>query len=104
MLGEAALPLAVGGSLLVVGQLLNLAVFYRLGVIGVFYGSQFGEEIPWCQEFPFSLCRHPQYIGTLCSIWGFSSLSVFRMMTGMCFLHSKRCIMPTVRTWSHNRR
>lgn len=71
VLGEAILPLIVGSALIVVGQTLNLGVFYRLGTNGVFYGNRFGGEILWCREFPFSLCRHPQYVGTLLSIWGF---------------------------------
>ncbi len=71
LLSEAILPLIAGGTLIVVGQILNLGVFYRLGTNGVFYGSRFGSQIPWCREFPFSLCRHPQYVGTLLSIWGF---------------------------------
>ena len=62
--------LATGASLIVVGQVLNFSVFYRLGSVGVFYGNRFGYEIPWCTEFPFSLLDHPQYVGALLSIWG----------------------------------
>jgi phosphatidyl-N-methylethanolamine N-methyltransferase len=65
------LSLAIGGALIVAGQILNFSVFYRLGTNGVFYGNQFGYEIRWCREFPFSLLKHPQYVGTLFSIWGF---------------------------------
>jgi len=89
-LGEATLPLAVGGSLLVIGQVLNLSVFYRLGMKGVFYGNRFGEKIPWCREFPFSLCRHPQYVGTLCSIWGF--------FVAVRFPHDDWYLLPTLET------
>jgi methylene-fatty-acyl-phospholipid synthase len=59
-----------GIALIVVGQILNLTVFHRLGKVGVFYGSRFGYHIPWCTAFPFSLFRHPQYVGVLCSVWG----------------------------------
>jgi phosphatidyl-N-methylethanolamine N-methyltransferase len=69
--GRGVLPLAIGGALIVVGQMLNGAVFYRLGKVGVFYGNKLGYEIPWSQEFPFSWFKHPQYVGTVCSIWGF---------------------------------
>jgi len=65
------LALALGGTLILAGQFLNLSVFYRLGSTGVFYGNQFGYEIEWCKEFPFSLLDHPQYVGALLSIWGF---------------------------------
>jgi phosphatidyl-N-methylethanolamine N-methyltransferase len=63
--------LAVGTASIVAGQFLNFSVFYRLGKIGVFYGNTFGYVIPWCREFPFSLLKHPQYVGALLSIWGF---------------------------------
>ena len=63
-------PLTAGATLLLIGQVLNLSVFYRLGSVGVFYGNRFGYEVPWCTEFPFSLMDHPQYVGALLSIWG----------------------------------
>ena len=65
-------------SLLILGgQILNLRVFYQLGTVGVFYGCKFGYHVPWCHEFPFSLFSHPQYVGTLLSIWGFFLLVRF---------------------------
>ena len=68
----------VGGMILIVaGQLLNLSVFYRLGKVGVFYGNRLGYVVPWCQAFPYSLLKHPQYVGTLLSIWGFFVLIGF---------------------------
>lgn len=60
-----------GAGLVGFGQLLNLSVFSRLGTVGVFYGAQLGHSVPWVEGFPFSLIRHPQYLGTLMSIWGF---------------------------------
>jgi methylene-fatty-acyl-phospholipid synthase len=62
--------LAMGGALLVAGQVLNAAVFYRLGAVGVFFGARLGHEIPWCRAFPFSVFSHPQYVGAVLSIWG----------------------------------
>jgi methylene-fatty-acyl-phospholipid synthase len=61
----------LGVALIVVGQILNLSVFYRLGKIGVFYGNKLGYKVPWCRRFPFSFLAHPQYVGALLSIWGF---------------------------------
>jgi hypothetical protein len=57
--------------MIAVGQGLNLSVFYRLGAVGVFFGDRLGHEVPWCQGFPFSMFSHPQYVGTVLSIWGF---------------------------------
>ena len=61
---------AVGTALVAIGQLLNLSTCYRLGRIGVFYGVRFGHAVPWRTEFPFSVVDHPQYVGTVLSIWG----------------------------------
>jgi methylene-fatty-acyl-phospholipid synthase len=52
------------------GQTLNVSVFVRLGSVGVFYGMRFGHVVQWCTGFPFSLLSHPQYVGTVLSIWG----------------------------------
>ena len=82
--------LAVGGALIVVGQILNLSVFYRLGTVGVFYGNRFGYEIPWCREFPFSLLHHPQYVGTLLSIWG--------LFLAICFPQRDWYLLPMLET------
>lgn len=63
--------LLIGGLMLLFGQILNFSVFWRLGKIGVFYGNRLGHDVPWVEGFPFSLLPHPQYLGTLISIWGF---------------------------------
>ncbi len=75
--GRIALPtasigvLALAAVLIVSGQILNFSVFARLGRNGVFYGERFGHELPWIETFPFSVVKHPQYVGTVISIWGF---------------------------------
>ena len=86
--GFCRLPL--GGALIVVGQLLNCAVFYRLGTVGVFYGNKLGYDIPWSQAFPFSWLKHPQYVGTVCSIWGFFLI--------MRFPHHDWYMLPALET------
>ena len=62
--------LATAGVLAVIGQILNLGVFYRLGAIGVFFGDRLGHVVPWSRDFPFSWVAHPQYVGTVLTIWG----------------------------------
>ena len=62
--------LVSGVGLLAAGQILNVSVFLRLGRTGVFYGNKLGHDVPWCEGFPFSAIRHPQYVGTVLSIWG----------------------------------
>ena len=62
--------IAIGVALIAAGQTLNAGVFYRLGSAGVFYGNRFGCDVPWCNAFPFSVTAHPQYVGTVLTIWG----------------------------------
>jgi phosphatidyl-N-methylethanolamine N-methyltransferase len=69
--GASVYAFVMGGLLIATGQVLNFSVFYRLGETGVFYGNRFGYEVPWSTEFPFSLVKHPQYLGAVMSIWGF---------------------------------
>jgi methylene-fatty-acyl-phospholipid synthase len=61
--------LAIAAALLIVGQALNLSVFVRLGPKGVFYACELGHEVPYVEGFPFSWFQHPQYVGTVLSIW-----------------------------------
>jgi methylene-fatty-acyl-phospholipid synthase len=61
---------SAGVALVAAGQALNGCVFRRLGKTGVFYGCRFGEDVPWCRRFPFSWFEHPQYVGTVMTIWG----------------------------------
>jgi methylene-fatty-acyl-phospholipid synthase len=68
----------LGGTLLIApGQLLNLSVFRALGKTGVFYGNRLGQPVPWKRTFPFTLFEHPQYLGTVLTIWGFFVLMRF---------------------------
>ena len=69
--GEDGIWIGIGGTLIAMGQLLNVGVFVQLGKIGVFYGNKLGYQVPWRQGFPFSFLRHPQYVGAVLSVWGF---------------------------------
>jgi len=70
MWGGRLVPVSAGALLVTAGQALNASVFFRLGRVGVFYGSRFGRYVPWCRRFPFSWFEHPQYVGAVLSIWG----------------------------------
>jgi len=89
-LGGSIFSRAAGGALIIVGQILNLSVFYRLGPVGVFYGNRFGHRIPWCQRFPFSLLKHPQYVGAMCSVWG--------LFLAVCFPRYDWFVLPSLET------
>lgn len=69
--------LVAGGVLIAIGQALNLSVFRALGKVGVFYGNRLGHYVPWRQTFPFTWFDHPQYVGTVLTIWGFFVLMRF---------------------------
>lgn len=82
--------LVLGAALIAGGQVLNIGVFWRLGKVGVFYGNKLGHQVPWVQGFPFSLVPHPQYVGTLMSIWG--------LFLAMRFPHPDWIILPFIST------
>jgi len=63
-------PLVTGSTFIVTGQLLVVSAMTRLGRSGVFYGNRFGHEVRWCDEFPYSVMSHPQYVGAVLTIWG----------------------------------
>jgi phosphatidyl-N-methylethanolamine N-methyltransferase len=71
------MSVTAGMLLIAIGQSLNIGVFYRLGKVGVFYGNKFGYRVPWQVGLPFSLFKHPQYVGAVLSIWGFFLLMRF---------------------------
>jgi phosphatidyl-N-methylethanolamine N-methyltransferase len=88
--GGGLLATAAGAVAIVVGQALNVGVFLRLGTTGVFYGSRFGCDVAWCRGFPFSIVSHPQYVGTVLSIWG-----LFLIMR---FPHPDWYLLPALET------
>jgi phosphatidyl-N-methylethanolamine N-methyltransferase len=85
-------PVAFSAGLLLiaVGQALNWSVFYRLGVVGVFFGDRFGYVVPRCRQFPFSVFAHPQYVGTVLSIWG--------LFVALRFPHDDWVVIPALET------
>jgi methylene-fatty-acyl-phospholipid synthase len=82
--------LVAAGGAIAVGQALNWSVFYRLGWVGAFFGDRLGYDVPWSREFPFSLLSHPQYVGTVLTIWGFFAL--------MRFPHADWLVLPVLET------
>ena len=63
-------------SLILLGQLLNSAVYQQLGTRGVYYGVRFGHTIPWCTAFPYNIewLKNPQYWGTILTFVGMAPL------------------------------
>lgn len=50
--------------------MLNFSAAWRLGRVGMFYGVRFGHRVARCDRFPYSVLSHPQYFGTVATIWG----------------------------------
>ncbi len=55
-------------------QTLNVSMYNAIGKKGVYYGEKLGSKVPWCTSFPFSVVSHPQYVGSVLSIWGVFAL------------------------------
>lgn len=53
-----------------VGQVLNLSVYRAIGRKGVYYGAQFGHDLPFVTTFPYNWMTHPQYLGALLTWYG----------------------------------
>jgi methylene-fatty-acyl-phospholipid synthase len=92
----------IGSALILIGQVLNVAVFFRLGAVGVFYGDRLGYEVPWCRDFPFSVLAHPQYVGAVLSIWGFFVAMRFPA-DDWILLPALETVYYTVGTWLEER-
>jgi methylene-fatty-acyl-phospholipid synthase len=56
------------------GQSLNVGIFSAIGHDGVYYGFKLGRKIPWVTGWPFDSVSHPQYVGSVLTIWGFVAL------------------------------
>jgi len=87
---ESGVAVAVGAVLVAVGQTLSALVFYRLGRVAVFFGDRLGYEVAWCEAFPFSVLAHPQYVGSVLTIWGF--------FLGVRFPHDDWFVLPLLET------
>jgi methylene-fatty-acyl-phospholipid synthase len=85
-------PLVLAGAwgLAVIGQVLNWGVFYRLRGVGVFFGDRLGHEVPWIRDFPFSWVAHPQYAGTVLTIWA--------LFLGVRFPYPDWYLVPLIET------
>ena len=61
-------------ALVAVGQSLNFGIYRAIGIDGVYYGIKLGKRVPWVTGFPFSVCPHPQYVGSVMTILGLAAL------------------------------
>jgi protein-S-isoprenylcysteine O-methyltransferase Ste14 len=64
------LQILLGVGLIAFGQILNVGIFKAIGHAGVYYGFKLGHTIPWVDGFPFNVVQHPQYVGSVATVWG----------------------------------
>ena len=62
----------MGTIIFAFGQFLNVSTYHTIGYNGVHYGCRLNREkpVPWVSGFPFNVVSHPQYVGSVLSIWG----------------------------------
>lgn len=70
MVSVHPLQVVIALGLIVFGQVLNAGIFRAIGHVGVYYGFKLGHVVPWVDGFPFNVVRHPQYVGSVATIWG----------------------------------
>ena len=56
--------------LILFGQTLNMGVYNKLGIKGVYYGNKLGYNTKWVVDFPYNICNNPQYVGSCLSYIG----------------------------------
>ena len=63
-----------------------LAVYYKIGIIGVYYGNKFGYYLPWITTFPYNIgINNPQYIGCILTLFGlYPLLSIEYIIYASC--------------------
>lgn len=47
-----------------------MAVYTAIKPVGIYYGCKLGYDVPWCTGFPFNTVPHPQYVGSVLTVWG----------------------------------
>jgi hypothetical protein len=86
------LKLNINVLVFLLGQLLNMSVYYKLGNKGVYYGRELtSRKFPMIMSFPYNVVPfHPQYVGTLLSL-----ISYMTMITNPLHLNYLKswCIM-----------
>ncbi len=64
--------------LIIIGQILNISVYYKLGTKGVYYGNIFGLNLPYINTFPYNIgIKNPQYTGCILTLCGLYPLISF---------------------------
>ena len=82
-------------AFIMMGQFLNTAVYNKLGLEGVYYGSQF-KKLPMITSFPFNIISNPQYIGCMLTQYGiflfypYTEMLIISMYSMMWYIMSSQ--------------
>ena len=90
-----AAALALGAA----GQALNVGIFRAIGHAGVYYGFKLGHSVPWVDGFPFNVVRHPQYVGSVLSVWAAVALLWTQAPSGLALLAAYWTTLYVITGW-----
>lgn len=93
------LTLLLGGA----GQVLNAAIFKAIGHEGVYYGFKLGHKIPWVTGFPFDTVSHPQYVGSVLSVWAAAALVWTQAPTGVGLIAVYWTLLYVITGWQEDK-
>jgi len=71
-------------TLAIVGQVLNVSVYHKLGLTGVYYGNRFGLATPHVTSFPFNVVDNPQYMGCILTLTSIMCFYPYREIVYLC--------------------
>ena len=60
-----------------------MGIYNAIGADGVYYGFKLGKTVPWVTGFPFNVTSHPQYIGSVLTVWGCFCLTLSQQPPGL---------------------
>jgi len=89
----------VGMVLALGGQTLNAGIFRAIGHPGVYYGFKLGHAIPWVSGFPFNVVPHPQYVGSVMTVWAAAVLLWTQAPSGLGLLAIYWTILYVITGW-----
>ena len=90
--------------LILIGQLLNLTVYKKLGMEGVYYGSKFNRKLPMITSFPYNVMSNPQYVGCVLTQYGtflfypYHQMAILTFYSVMCYIVTTEIEKMTVKS------
>ena len=89
----------VGAALGIGGQALNAGIYRAIGHSGVYYGFKLGHDVPWADGFPFNVVSHPQYVGSVLSVWSATVLLFSQAPSGLVLVALYWTMLYVITGW-----